>query len=114
MTRPTTPIDLSPEQSKLLQSIVASREVPHGLVQPAKIILAASQMHASKAIAVEMGLCEDPVGPRRRWLQGCLDLEKLESKPKHWVKRSALCWRISHARGVPARSRRSTFAGFWR
>lgn len=83
MPRPTTPIDLSPEQSKLLQSIVASREVPHGLVQRAKIILAASQGHASKAIAVEMGWCEDTVGLwRRRWLQGCLDLEKLESKPK--------------------------------
>src|SRR5512143_321635 len=99
MTRPPTPIALSPEPSKLLQSIVASREVPHGLVQRAKIILAASQGHASKAIAVERGWCEDTVDLwRRRWLQGCLDLEQLESKP------NALGEAVCAVRADPPRS----------
>jgi transposase len=83
MARPTTPIDLSPEQSRLLQSIVSSREVPHGLVQRATIVLAASQGRTNKAIAAEMGLCEETVGLwRKRWVQGRADLAKLEHQPK--------------------------------
>jgi putative transposase len=83
MTRPTTPIVLSPAQSKLLHSIVGSREVPHGLVQRASIVLAASQGRANKAIAAEMGLCEETVGLwRKRWVQGRADLDKLEHQPK--------------------------------
>lgn len=83
MARPVTPIDLSPEQSRLLQSIVSSREVPHGLVQRATIVLAASQGRTSKAIAAEMGVCEETVGLwRKRWVQGQADLTKLEHQPK--------------------------------
>jgi len=39
MARPTAPINLSPGQNELLQSIVRSREVPHSLVQRAQIVL---------------------------------------------------------------------------
>ncbi len=83
MARPTTPIILSPEQSRLLQSIVNSREAPHGLVQRAAIILAVSQGRTNKAVAAEMGLCEETVGLwRKRWVQGQADLAKLEHQPK--------------------------------
>lgn len=84
MARPTRPIHLSPEQEKLLQAIANSREIPHGLVQRAKIVLAVSQGLTNKFIAQELGLCEETVGVwRKRWLAGCQDLEKLEQKPKH-------------------------------
>lgn len=83
MARPTSPIDLSPEQSRLLQSLVSSREVPHSLVQRATIVLAASQGRTNKAIAAEMRLCEETVGLwRRRWVQGQADLAKWEHQPK--------------------------------
>ena len=92
MARPTTPIDLSPEQSRLLQSIVSSREVPHGLVQRATIVLAASQGRTNKAIAAEMGLCEETVGLwRKRWVQGRADLAKLEGAPAQALARSGRC-----------------------
>ena len=57
MARPTTPINLSPGQSELLQSIVRSREVPHSLVQRAQIVLAIGEGRTNKAIAGELGLC---------------------------------------------------------
>ncbi len=83
MARPTSPIKLSPEQNKLLQSIVGSREVPYGLVQRASIVLAASQGRTNKATAQGLGLCEETVGLwRKRWVQGSADLEKLEHQPK--------------------------------
>jgi transposase len=83
MARPTTPIDLSPAQRQLLQSIIDSREVPHGLVQRATIVLAASQGRTNKAIAAEISVCEETVGLwRKRWVQGSADLEKLEHQPQ--------------------------------
>lgn len=83
MARPTAPIDLSPEQRRLLQSLAGSREVPHGLVQRAQIVLAASQGRTNKAIAAEMGLCEETVGLwRKRWVQDSVGLEKLEQRPR--------------------------------
>jgi transposase len=83
MARPTTPISLSPEQNELLQSIIRSREVPHSLAQRARIVLAISQGRTNKAIAQALGLCEETVGLwRKRWVQGCAGLAKLEHKPK--------------------------------
>ena len=83
MARPTSPIKFSPAQGQLLQSIVGIREVPHGLVQRASIVLAASQGRTNQAIAQERGLCEEMVGLwRKRWVQGCADLAKLEHQPK--------------------------------
>lgn len=82
MARPTQPIHLSPEQEKFLQSISSSRETPHGLVQRAKIVLAASQGRTNKATAQALGLCEETVGFwRKRWLEGCAALAKLEQNP---------------------------------
>ncbi len=78
MARPTAPINLSPEQNELLQAIIRSREVPHSLVQRAQIVLAVGEGRANKAIAGELGLCEETVGLwRKRWLQGCAGLESL-------------------------------------
>lgn len=83
MARPTSPICLSPEQEELLQSIACSREVPPGLVQRAKIVLAVSQGLTNKAIAEDLGLCEETVGLwRKRWVQGSADLKTVEPKPK--------------------------------
>ena len=83
MARPTTPINLSPEQNELLQAIVRSREVPHSLVQRAQVVLAISQGRTNKAIAEELGLCEETLGLwRKRWVQGSAGLEQLEQKPK--------------------------------
>ncbi|MCX7113568.1 MAG: helix-turn-helix domain-containing protein [Proteobacteria bacterium] len=83
MARPTAPINLSPGQNELLQSIVRSREVPHSLVQRAQIVLAVGEGRTNKAIANELGLCEEMAGLwRKRWLQGCTGLEKPEQKPK--------------------------------
>lgn len=53
------------------------------MVQCAQIGLAASEGRANKAIAAEMGLCEETVGLwRKRWLEGGMDLDKLEHQPK--------------------------------
>jgi transposase len=90
MVRPTAPINLSPEQNELLQSIIRSREAPHSLVQRAQIVLAVGEGRTNKAIAEELGLCEETVGLwRKRWLQGCAGLENLEHKPKRL--RGAVC-----------------------
>jgi transposase len=78
-----SPIVLSPAQSELLHLIVGGREVPHGLVERARIVLAASQGRTNKAIAEERGLCEETVGLwRKRWVEGSADLGKLEHQPK--------------------------------
>lgn len=83
MARPTAPLTLSRAQSALLQTIVGSREVPHSLVERAGIVLAAGEGWTNKAIAQEMGLCEETVGLwRKRWLEGRADLEKLEHHPR--------------------------------
>ena len=82
MARPTPPIALSPAQRQLLQSIVGSREVPHGLVQRATIVLLADQGRTNQAIAAELGLCEETVGLwRKRWVQGSTGLDQLEHQP---------------------------------
>lgn len=83
MARPTSPILLSPEQHTLLQVIVRSREVPHSLVQRAQIVLAAGAGRPNNTIGEELGLCEETVGLwRKRWVQGSVELEKLEHQPK--------------------------------
>ena len=83
MARPTPPIILSRAQSALLQTLVGSREIPHGLVERAGIVLSAGEGRTNKAIARDRGLCEETVGMwRKRWLEGSADLEKLEHHPK--------------------------------
>jgi hypothetical protein len=47
------------------------------------MILGIHQGRANKAIALELGLCEETVGLwRKRWLAGCVGLDKLEHKPQ--------------------------------
>ena len=43
MARPTTPINLTPEQSDLLQRLAHSRETPHSLVQRTQMIVQAAE-----------------------------------------------------------------------
>jgi transposase len=83
MARPTQSIRLSPEQQKLLEIIANSRETAHGLVQRATILLKIHEGCTNKAIAQELGLCEETVGVwRKRWLADRAGLDKLENKPK--------------------------------
>ncbi len=52
-------------------------------MERASIVLAASQGHTNKAIAEEKGMCEETVGLwRKRWVEGSVELEKLEHQPK--------------------------------
>ena len=83
MARPTSPLLLSTEQSELLQTITCSRELPHSLVQRARVVLAAGAGRNNKTISQEVGLCEDTVGFwRKRWVESSAELEKLAGKPK--------------------------------
>ena len=59
--RPSTPIILSDEEQKQLQSIVRSRSLPHGLVTRARIVLLASQGSSNKNIAEKVGLSPQSV-----------------------------------------------------
>ena len=45
MARPVTPIQLSTEQSEILNNISRSRELPHSTVQRAQIVLAAGSRY---------------------------------------------------------------------
>lgn len=81
MSRPTMPIQLTPSQDALIKAIVRCREVAHSLVERARLIMKISQGNTNKAIAQEMGLCEETVGTwRRRWVDSSADLAKLEGK----------------------------------
>lgn len=83
MARPTQPIVLSSEQKKHLELIVRSREVPHGLVQRATMVLKIHEGLTNKAIAQALQMREDTVGKwRQRWLGGCARLALLEDKPR--------------------------------
>jgi transposase len=75
LARPTTPLNLTPEQNEYLQSLVRSREVPHSRVQRAQIILKAAAGKSHKKISQDLNLCEDTVGFwRRRWIEAHTDL----------------------------------------
>jgi transposase len=102
MARPTSPINLTSQQNEILQSIVRSREAPHSLVQRAQIVLAISQGRSNKAIAAELGWCEETVGLwRQRWLQGRLELEKWELRPKQLREAILVCLADQPRSGCP-------------
>jgi len=83
MARPTPLINLSQEQNDLLESLERSREMPHSLVLRARLILKAAAGMNNKTIGQELGIEEHRVGLwRRRWLEGCAELEKYTGKPK--------------------------------
>ena len=50
MARPVTPIQLTTEQSEILNDISRRRELPHSTVQRVQIILAAATGQGNKAI----------------------------------------------------------------
>lgn len=82
MARPTIPIKLSPAQNELLQSIARSRVESHSLVQRAQIVLRANGGCNNKAIAAELGVCEETVGLwRKRWVAAQVELDKWEGNP---------------------------------
>jgi len=62
MARPLSPLKLNTELQDILQTIARSREAPHGLVQRARIVLAASTGSYNKTISQDLGLCEETVG----------------------------------------------------
>jgi len=83
MARPLSPLTLTIEQRELLETITRCREVPYSLTRRVRIVLSASAGCNNKTISQDTGLCEDTVGLwRKRWLEGCIGLEKLGGKPK--------------------------------
>ena len=83
MARPVTPIQLSTEQSEILNDISRRRELPHSTVQRAQIVLAAATGQGNKAIAEELNLYPETVALwRNRWLTEQQELEKVAGKPK--------------------------------
>ena len=83
MARPLPPLTLSPEQSRLLDRLVKSRESAHSLVQRAQLVVLAAAGERNKAISQRLGLCEETVGLwRRRWVEASEELSQWESKPK--------------------------------
>lgn len=82
MTRPTTPINLTIEQSYLLQSRWRRRETPHSLVLRSQIIWQSAQGINNKTIGLSLGLCEETVALwRQRWMEGSAELAKLSGQP---------------------------------
>jgi len=72
--RPKTPLILSDEEQKQLESIVRSRSIPHGLVTRARIVLLTAQGSSNRAIAEKVGLSPQSVCKwRQRFLQQGLD-----------------------------------------
>ena len=70
MGRPKTPLLLNPEETAQLQSVAASRSLPHGLVLRAKIILLSASGMSNQAIAARLELHPVTVGQwRRRFLR---------------------------------------------
>ncbi len=67
--RPKTPITLSDEELKQLESITRSRSLPYGLVIRARIILLAAQGPSNRLIAEKVGLSHQSVSKwRNRFL----------------------------------------------
>ncbi len=83
MARPKTPINLTSQQTEILQRIARSRETPHSLVVRTHIILKAASGLNNKTISQELGLCKDTIGLwRKRWIEGSQNLDKLAQKPE--------------------------------
>ena len=90
MARPVTPIQLSTEQSEILNNISRSRELPHSTVQRAQIVLAAASGQGNKAIGEELNLYPETVALwRNRWLTEQQELEKVAGKPNPLL--NAIC-----------------------
>ena len=106
-----SPIQLSTEQSEILNNISRSRELPHSTVQRAQIVLAAASGQGNKAIGEELNLYPETVALwRNRWLTEQQELEKVAGKPKPLL--NAICSVLADSPrpGSPCSSRPSRFA----
>jgi hypothetical protein len=66
-----------------LEEITRSRQLPHGLVQRAKIVLLAAAGNNSKTISQTLKLQEETIGKwRKRWLSASAQLTACEGKSK--------------------------------
>lgn len=67
--RPLPPLILTQAQQSALEAIVRSRQLPHSLVQRARIVVNAGAGRRNKASAQDLNIKEETVGLwRRRWL----------------------------------------------
>ena len=68
--RPKKPLVLSAEERAQVQSLAASRSLPHGLVTRARIVLLASEGMFNQTIAQRLGVSSTTVGNwRKRYLE---------------------------------------------
>ena len=71
--RPKQPLVLNPEERQQLETLAASRSLPHGLVQRAQIVVLAADGVSNTDIARRLRLSLPTVGSwRQRYLQGGL------------------------------------------
>jgi hypothetical protein len=90
MARPVTPIQLTTEQSEILNDISRRRELPHSTVQRAQIVLAAATGQGNKAIGKDLNLYPETAALwRNRWLTEQQELDKVAGKSKLLLK--AIC-----------------------
>ena len=81
MSRKASPVILTPEEKKVLQSLAASRTAPHRQVQRSRLVLAAAAGKTNQAISEELGLGWRSVGIwRQRFVQE--RLAGLEDRPR--------------------------------
>ena len=66
MSRKAAHVMISPEEREVLQALAASRIVPYGKVQRARLVLAAARGKTNQAISQEVGLDRRSVGMWRR------------------------------------------------
>jgi len=67
--RAKTPLTLSSEEREQLESLIASRSLPHGLVRRARIVLLAAEGMTNRAISDKVGVSSVSVGKwRTRYL----------------------------------------------
>lgn len=67
--RPTSPLVLTPDEAAQLQSLVASRSIPHGLATRARMILLSQAGLSNTAIAQKLSVTKATVGKWRQRFQ---------------------------------------------
>ena len=81
MSRKASPVILTPEENKVLQTLAVSRTAPHRQVQRSRLVLAAAAGKTNQAISEELGLGWRSVGIwRQRFVQE--RLAGLEDRPR--------------------------------
>lgn len=76
-------IVLADEQKQILEDITRSRQLPHGLVLRAQMVLLMNASKRNKTISEDLHVQEETVGKwRKRWLLAASTLEAAKGKPK--------------------------------